>query len=776
MIFKILEILGIETRGYDRLLIHFAGINNAASIGVCAALVALFALSAWFMVKPLAGARRKILILGLHFLALIFALALFLEPSLRLAKTRKVKSPIAVLMDASESMKVKTDSGSTRIATALDWLKKNRDYFDSLSSDYELRFYRFDEKLKALPSAFLEAPELSAEGSQTEILEALLRLKSETGSGPLAGVIILSDGADRGELAQIATAQDARLKAKALKGLEKDLQGLGRIYPALAGSERELKDLALTGLTHDGYGFVKNPFVVVVKVRALGDIRGEFPVQLFQEDKLIVTKTVNLEPGKEQTLELEFKPDQVGRFLFKVALPVLEGEASAENNSRVFPLTILRDRIRVLYIVGNPSWDEKFLRRTLEKNPAVDLVSFYILREPYNNPKVGSDYELSLIPFPVDKLFQEELPNFDLVIFQNFFGMNYMPSSYIGNLRNYITDKGGALIYIGGPRAFLKNPFNDPLEEILPVDFEFSGSNYKFAQLSLRLTESGQQHPITNLAGEPLENQNLWEGVKVLENYNPVLRVKPDAVVLVAHKQENVAPLIAVREPGKGRVLMVATDSLWKWKFELEGESGSSRYYQLFWERALRWLMRDPEMKSVSLSSFRDRFQPGEDSSLFFSVQDSSYHPISGATVSLSTLAAPEGCAPSSVPGEEVSPGKYQFKLTLNCPGGYRFAAAAQKDGAVIGSDQAILAVEKESKEMEDLSLRPDLLELLASAGDGKLLKLPDAPDQLKFPKLQLEEIVGAKDFPLWNSWLSFAMFVLLFGALWALRRYFSLS
>ncbi len=93
-----------------------------------------------------------------------------------------------------------------------------------------------------------------------------------------------------------------------------------------------------------------------------------------------------------------------------------------------------------------------------------------------------------------------------------------------------------------------------------------------------------------------------------------------------------------------------------------------------------------------------------------------------------------------------------------------------------VGSDQAILAVDKESREMEDLSIRPDLLELLAQAGDGKLLKIPQSPDKLKFPKLSLEEIVGARDFPLWNNWLSFGLLVLILASLWAVRRYFSLS
>jgi len=775
MIFKILEHLGIATAGYDRLILHFAGIKNPASLWIAAALILLFAATAYFMVKPLSGLRRKILILVLHFLALVLALSVFLEPELRLAKTQKLKSPIAILIDSSESMGVKASRDQTRIGSALSWLSRNRSYFDSLKTDYELRWFSFDEKPKPLPAGFPDQPELKAEGAQTQILESLTRLRSEIGNKPLSGVVIISDGADQGALSRLAFAENPKAKGKAEKELKKNLEGLGKIYPVLVGSDQEMKDLAIVGIQHDGYGFVKNPFVVVVKVRSLGKISEQAPIQLFQEDQLIASKSVNLEPGKEQTIELEFIPGQVGRFLFRVEAPVFPDEVSSENNHKVFPLTILRDRIRVLYIVGNPSWDEKFLRRTLEKNPAVDLVSFYILREVYDDPR-APDQELALIPFPTQELFQKELFNFDLVIFQNFFGNVYMSPAYIRNLRNYVVEQGGAFIYIGGPRAFLKDSFNDPLEEILPVEFSFAGLSYQTDKLSLRLTDSGQKHPITNLAGGEMENKSLWEGIKVLENYNQVLRPKPDGVVLVEHGQGNVSPLIAVREIGKGRVLMIATDSLWKWRFEQEGRQGVSRYCQLFWERALRWLMRDPEMKSVSLSAFRERYQPGEEINLYFQVQDRSYHPISGASVSLNEIQAPEGCAGKPVAGEEISPGKYQFKLSPKCPGGYRFQARAEKDGEMVGSDEAILALEKESREMEDLSLRPELMELLAQAGKGKMLKTSQAPDKLKFPGLTLEEIIGAKDFPLWNNWLCFALLTLVFGVLWALRRYYSLS
>lgn len=774
MIFKILQILGINTSDYNRALVHFAGLKHPHSLWMAAALLALFAVTAYFMVKPLLSLRRKMLILVLHGSALAAALVLFLQPEIRLAVAEAVKSPVAILIDSSESMSVSSENGQSRLKAAEQWLEKNRAWFEALSQDFELKWFSFDEKLTALPGYFPEQPALKASGQDTRILESVSSIRREFGNKPLSGVIVLSDGADHAALAQGNTdASDARKKFS--QELKKNLSGLGRIYPVLAGSELKLKDLALVKLEHDSYGFIKNPFVVSATVRALGDIPRQSSLQLWQEDKLISTRPVILEPGKEQKFELEFVPQEVGRFLFRVELPVYPGEASVENNQRSFPLTIIRDRIRVLYIVGNPSWDEKFLRQTLRKNPAVDLVSFYILREYFDDPAAPEE-ELALIPFPTHKLFTEELASFDLVIFQNFFGQPYMLPSYIQNLRDYVKDKGGALIYIGGPRSFLKEPFEAPLEEILPVDFAFAVPNYKPDRFKLRLTETGARHPITRLESDDFQNRKLWESLGEFQGFNQLLRAKQDSLVLVDTKNRSNPAMIAVREPGKGRVMSIATDNLWRWHFQTESIGSSSRYYQLFWERALRWLMRDPEMKPVSLSSVREYSKPGEEVSLFFQVQDVSYEPVSGASVLLSAIKAPPHCGVENQAGAEISPGKYQFRFKLDCPGGYRFQASAQKAGRALGSDQEVLVVQRESAEMDDLLLHPELLQSLAEASGGKMLGLDQAADKIKFDKLELEEITSATDLPLWDNWLWWTILVALFSLAWGLRRYWGLS
>ena len=131
---------------------------------------------------------------------------------------------------------------------------------------------------------------------------------------------------------------------------------------------------------------------------------------------------------------------------------MLAGEALASNNSQLFTVKVIRDRVRVLHVCGRPSWDQRFLRAMLRRDPNVDLVSFFILRtetdeQPWNRN------ELSLIPFPTYEIFEEQLQSFDLVIFQNFNYAPYGVEPYLAGIRDYV-EEGGAIAMIGGDLSF----------------------------------------------------------------------------------------------------------------------------------------------------------------------------------------------------------------------------------------------------------------------------------------------------------------------------------
>jgi uncharacterized membrane protein len=779
--FDLIHRFGIDTSGFDRWALHFSGASSTAAWIAASVFAILFIILAWRSVR---GAPKRIQALSLftlRVLSAILILGCLFQPAIRLLKTTRVKTRLAILIDTSESMSVPVqEKGDTRIEQVDKFLKSHEDYFQGLAEKFSIDYFGFDQGIHALSGEIPPLKELAL-GKGTEILESLSELERFWRGGPLAGVVLFSDGQDTGRLKRLLKIED---KDQPEQGIQiKELLELGApVNTITAGLEESLSDISVREVVHDEYAFVHNPFDVLVRIGVSGRITSMITVTLKSRDQVLSSKDIRLKPeDKEAEVKLEFIPRQVGEFFYTVEVPVYADEASARNNRKRFVLNVLRDKVRVLYIVGNPSWDERFLRRALKKNPSVDLVSFYILREYFDNP-YAPERELALIPFPTHELFTNELDTFDLVIFQNFFGVEYMQHEYMKNLNRFVRERGGGLLVIGGIRSFLYHSFNLPLEDVLPVRFSQEIPNYRDGEFSMRLTPSGRRHPVTQLSPRPEENEQMWGALPELKGFNVTMGVHPEGVILGEHPFQRTAdgkdnlPVIAVRDAGRGRTMIVATDATWQWNFLAVGQGRSGKPYQVFWDRALRWLLKDPQMKTVSLTKDKGRYELSEDVTLALEVLDKSYQPAEGAEVRLQPADQPEGSDLEIPQPQPAGRGKYIFHLKPKIQGGYRIRARAEMQGRLLGEDDAIFEVAEDNPEFEDLSARPDLMTLLAERTGGASININDSPESLTFQNPEVEKIIGTREFPLWDNALALALIAALLILEWFLRRRWGLS
>ena len=86
-----------------------------------------------------------------------------------------------------------------------------------------------------------------------------------------------------------------------------------------------------------------------------------------------------------------------------------------------------------MLVSGEPNMGLRSWRNLLNSDPSVDLMHFTILRPPKKQDltPVG---ELSLIPFPTRELFQLNLKEFDLIIFDQYHLRGILPSNYLQNI------------------------------------------------------------------------------------------------------------------------------------------------------------------------------------------------------------------------------------------------------------------------------------------------------------------------------------------------------
>ena len=711
--------------------------------------------------EPQRGRRYTLLLFRL--LAALLLLVLLLEPGIELRAESRVRARIALLFDTSKSMHFPSSPGGPSRAEEMQrWLQSKEKELGQLASRFQIDTYQFDRELQPVEVAKLVQSKDLAQGPSTDLLGALTgAAQAGTGGRPLAGLLIASDGADNTELGD-GVSPSARAQ----------LAKLGTPVFALPIGGAALKDLAVEKVVVDDFAFVRNQVTIDVTLAARGFDAIEVPVTLRRDGQVVAQRSVHLDPGKVRTeVKLTFIPDRTGKFAFEVSVPVYQGEALVENNTRSFVLKVIRDRVRVLLVVGRPSWDVRFLRQLLKKDPNVDLISFFILRTPGDDPHSSQD-ELSLIPFPTQEIFQEQLKTFDLVIFQNFNHRPYRMAQYLDGIAAYVRD-GGAFAMVGGDQSFSSGDYQGTaIEEILPIGLLSPGTpGVDESQVQLQLTEAGKRHPVTELVPGAAQNGLAWAKLPKLPGLNTVGGVKPGAQVLL--QSQSGAPVLIVGEAGRGRTLALLTDSSWYWSFVAAGMELGPRAYETFWHGAIRWLVRDPALTPMRLASERPSFEPGaEPPALEAQVRGSDYGAAGGAVLSVA-LSSAENPVPKVVAGAVAgADGTARLVLPQLPPGAYKAQVTARRpDGTQVGEAEEAFVVTAAAPELLQAAPRPDLLQSIAQATGGKVIDAGDSLTGLPWRDPERVEVGQRTSRPLWDSWIVLAALCVVVGAEWTLRR-----
>lgn len=695
---------------------------------------------------------RRALLLSLRLAALVLAALAVLRPAREVDLVRAKRSPLVVVADDSRSMALGPKPPGPEAAR---WLAAGA-FEETLGELYRLEYLGLGDPPPVLDPATLGEGGGFARGETPlgRTLEALARLRPD-----LAGVVVVSDGRDT-----------ERPGAPP--------QGLPFPVYAAAPEAGGAPDLWVEAVETPPVAFIRTPVDVRVRLGVQGLPPGPATVTLVEGGRPLAAQVLEVGPAGAEGV-LSFVPQRTGRKAYRVEVSPWPGEAGAENNRSQFSLNVVRDKTRVLLVGGTPSWDVKFLRRRLGQDPGVDLITFLILRTPQDLTLVPQD-ELSLIPFPTQELFSQELPSFDAVLFANFDYAPYVPRHYLDNLVRFVEEAGGGFAMLGGDRSFSLGGYEGtPLERILPVEFSGAapGRAYSAARFRPRLTEEGARHPLFQWLPDPASTRDLWNRLPELEGMNWVLRAKGGAVVLAenpeARTEYGPQPLVALGEYGNGRTLAVACDSLWRWGLPHAQGGGEDAAYRAFWTRALRWLIHDPEMELVRLSLPPGPLRAGGKVVLKARVLDRAYNPARGARVTGSL--GGDGREAVPVAWSETAPGEYATaELRFPAAGLWRVEVQGSLGGVFLGRDAAELPVEPESPEALRLGVDRKYLEALAQDTGGGVFPLGDREllDALRERARAQVEVVGRRVEEVWaTSWL-LAASILLFGLDWALRRF----
>ncbi|MBI4511919.1 MAG: hypothetical protein HY698_19960 [Deltaproteobacteria bacterium] len=721
------------------------------------------------------GARsplRRGLMVGARAGAAVSALVLFLEPALELRHVTREPNHVVVLVDDSRSMALAEDArGPTRAQRAASLLARSRATFDSWTGEHHVDFFTFSDTVT--PATFKQlSSKVEPRADATLMREALEGIRARYEGADLAGIVLVSDGVPTGRFAD-------GVGDGGSKDFLSSLQA--RVHAAWVG-RTGLKDLAVLRVESDELAFVRTVFKVEAVVRATGLGAQDVPVSLKRDGQVI--KQAHVQVGGDTPLArvvFEIVPERVGKYFYEVSLPVFEEESVPTNNVRGFVLRVIRDKIRVLQVAGRPSWDERALRALLKADPNVDLISFFILRTPDDIQLVPSS-EMSLIPFPTQELFEEELGSFDVVVLMNFEYGPYQIGPYLDNIRKYVED-GGGLAMVGGDLSFSSGDYlGTPVADVLPVEL-FPASAGPSVLLSTdefhpRLTPEGQRHPVTQLRFGRRDNEARWASLPSLEGVNQVAGAKPGAIVLAVHpnlraNRGEPMPVIAVSEHGKGRSFALTTDTAWRWGFVAAGRDGDDgRAFQKLWENVIRWLIRDPDLEYLHLEADVTESVQGEAPRLTARLVDKDYQPAKSAAIRVVVERkenSPKVILDKKFTTDEA--GETQVELPPLPEGAYQARARATVGDRQVVVEEIFL-VHPEREELENPAAREDILEgISAQTGGDYVGAASSLPASIPLAAPRIVRVDRKTDVELWSRPYLFILALALLAMEWSLRR-----
>ncbi len=156
-----------------------------------AGVVLVASLLIWLSGRMLTRYPQGRILFAIRLSVCLLLLLLLMRPTLTLARMTPQTGILAFLIDNSRSMSLGTE-GSPRSEGVAALADPEGRLASDLSNDFQLRWLRFDRATRRLENP----QELNWSGDQTNLAGALRELLNETRNLPLAGVVLVSDGAD----------------------------------------------------------------------------------------------------------------------------------------------------------------------------------------------------------------------------------------------------------------------------------------------------------------------------------------------------------------------------------------------------------------------------------------------------------------------------------------------------------------------------------------------------------------------------------------------------
>jgi uncharacterized membrane protein len=666
-----------------------------------------------------------------------------------------------------------------RFARAAAALLRRGAALDRVMSEFQSSWFVFDATARPVERRG-DFDRLTPEGEATDLTQSVRAAVGKHDPDDVAGVILVTDGIDN-------SAHDPAAEIAALKV---------PVFPVSVGTKLLLqpnyKDIRISRVDAPREISLNSTTEIRVYLDAVGYPDHVLPVTLFEGDKEVERQEIALDNVVgNQSLVLRYRPKEKGEYELSVQAPVDPAERIQENNRVTFPVFVSDPKVKVLYIEGVIRQEYRAVRRVLEFDPNVELISF--VRTSSEGLVFLHQGHLAGVSVGDIPSTLEHLKAFDVLILGSV-DLSVLKAKRLepATVRKFV-EEGGGFLHIGGRHSFGPGGYGGTeIEEILPVYVGGRDAGQEDAPFFMRLDPPGVTHPAFSGCAEFFTEGDPKAEMPELQvlGCSVVLRKKPAATILASNlrRRNEHGPLIvlATQPYPKGRTAALTIDSTWRWYSPLRGMGKQSPFIK-FWGQLVRWLAGQDQMKregGAGVVAYTDKhfYEPGEKPRFYARVTDKEGKATPFATVGLAlTRLKDNQMSNHQLPYVEGTYGDYELEIGGIEPGKYKAAVAASLADPITRKPEALGAVEisfrmsRPSKEFEDLDVNERLLDRIAEATGGKRYTLLSI-DQLAYELRRRSRETGV--YTEWPNWqrsealvIPFAAVVALLTGEWVLRK-----
>ncbi len=720
-------------------------------VGVVVA-VAVAAMLTYRGLSTVESVRDRVVLVGLRLAALAVLLFCLVRPTLILKAAVPQQNFLGVLIDDSRSMAIADRDGQTRA----DFVKEQLGHpkaalLDALSQRFVVRLFSFSSSSDRVATA----GDLKYAGTSTRLGQALDRARDELAGLPLAGLVMLSDGADTSDAAIDESL--ASLKARSIP-----------VFTVGVGQERFAHDVQVTRVETPRSVLKGTALVVDVVLSQTGYGGQTVPLSVENDGRIVSTQEVKLPAdGESATVKVRFTANEAGPRVFSFKIPTQSGEQVTQNNSRDALIQVSNRKEKVLYYEGEPRVELKFLRRAVEDDQNLQVVSLDRTAEnKYYRQSVSSADEL-VGGFPKTR---EELFQYRAIILGSVEAASFSPEQ-LRMLADFVSKRGGGLLMLGGRRSFAEGGWGGtPVGEVLPVVMGAANSKY-FTELTVRPTRAGALTPVTQVGATDEASASKWTEMPDLSAVNLIREVKPGATILLTGtdkaRQDHV--VLAFQRYGRGKAFAMPVQDTWIWRMDAK-MAVTDTTHAMFWRRLIRWLV-DGVPGQVNVSTTADRVEPGEPVKLSAEILDPAYVEVNDSRV-VAHIKSPSGKS-SEVPVDwtVTRDGDYRATFVPDETGIYTIDVVAERADKELGTATMQVRVSAGDAEYYDAAMRAPLLKRIAEETGGRFFTTDATASLPEAISYSGRGVTVVEERELWDMPALFLLLMTLVGAEWGYRR-----